>query len=53
MKPADVSASTCFDFSVENNDKNPKFKVIDQIRISKYKSIFAKVTLQIGLKKLL
>ena len=42
MKPVDVNAPTCFNIGVENNDKNPKFKVIDQIRISKYKSIFAK-----------
>ena len=29
-------------FDVENNDKNPKFKVGDHARISKYKNIFAK-----------
>ena len=33
MKPVDVNASTCCDIGVENSDKNPKFKVIDQIRI--------------------
>ena len=26
----------------ESNDKNPKFKVGDHVRISKYKNIFAK-----------
>ena len=26
----------------EVNDKNPKFKVVDHVRISKYKNIFAK-----------
>ena len=29
-------------FKKEVNDKNPKFKVGDQVRISKYKNIFAK-----------
>ena len=41
MKPADVKASTYFDFGLENYDKDPKFKVGDQARISKYKNIFA------------
>ena len=31
-----------FDFDVENNDKDPKFKVHDRVRISKQKNIFAK-----------
>ena len=30
------------DFEKEVNDKNPKFKVSDHVRISKYKNIFAK-----------
>ena len=29
-------------FSKEVNDKDPKFKVVDHARISKYKNIFAK-----------
>ena len=29
-------------FKKEVNDKNPKFKVGDRVRISKYKNIFAK-----------
>ena len=29
-------------FKKEVNDKNPKFKVGDHVRISKYKNIFAK-----------
>ena len=40
MKPADVKDN--IDFKKEVNDKNPKFKVGDQVRISKYKNIFAK-----------
>ena len=42
MNSFDVNPSTCIDFRVENNDKHPKFKVGDQVRISKYKNIFAK-----------
>ena len=33
------------------NDEDPKFKVGDHVRISKYKNIFAKDTHQIGLRK--
>ena len=42
MKPADVKDNTYIDFKKEVNDKNPKFKVGDHVRISKYKNIFAK-----------
>ena len=28
--------------SKEINDKNPKFKISDNVRISKYKNVFAK-----------
>ena len=42
MKPADVEDNTYIDFRKEVNDKNPKFKVGDHVRISKYKNIFAK-----------
>ena len=42
MKPVDVKSNTYIDFKKEVNDKNPKFKVGDQVRISKYKNIFAK-----------
>ena len=42
MKPIDVKDSTYIDFSKEVNDKDPKFKVGDHVRISKYKNIFAK-----------
>ena len=30
------------DFNKENNQERPKFKVGDNVRISKYKNIFAK-----------
>ena len=33
---------TFIDNGVEHNDKDPKFKVGDHVRISKYKNVFAK-----------
>ena len=42
MKPVDVIDNTYIDFKKEVDDKDPKFKVGDHIRISKYKNIFAK-----------
>ena len=41
-KPVDVKDNTYIDFKTEVNDKDPKFKVGDHIRISKCKNIFAK-----------
>ena len=35
MKPVDVKDNTYIDFDKEINDKDPKFKVGDHIRISK------------------
>ena len=42
MKPVDVKDNTYIDFKKEVNVKDPKFKASDNIRISKYKNIFAK-----------
>ena len=42
MRPIDVKDSTYIDFGKEVNDNDPKFKVGDHVRISKYKNIFAK-----------
>ena len=42
MKPVDVKDNTYMDFKKEINDKDPKFEVVDHVRISKYKNIFAK-----------
>ena len=42
MKPVDVKDNAYIDFKKEVNDKDPKFKVGDHVRISKYKNIFAK-----------
>ena len=43
IKPVDVKSSTYFDSSKEINDKNPKFKIDDNVRISEHKNVFAKV----------
>ena len=42
MKRADVKSSTYIDPSKGINDEDPKFKIDDIVRISKYKNIFAK-----------
>ena len=42
MELADVKDNTYIDFEKEVNGKDPKFKVGDYVRISKYKNIFAK-----------
>ena len=42
MKPVDIKPSTYINSGKEINDKGPKFKVGDIIRISKYKNIFSK-----------
>ena len=41
MIHADVNSSTYIDFK-ENNKEDPRFKIGDDVRISKYKKIFAK-----------
>ena len=53
MKPIDVTDNTYIDFGKEVIDNDPKFKVGDHMRISKYKNIFLMAILQIGLKKFL
>ena len=40
MKPVDVKSNTYIDSSKSVSDKDPKFKVDDHVRISKYKNIF-------------
>ena len=42
MKPVDVKSNTYIGSSKEINNKNPKFKIGDNVRISKYKNVFAK-----------
>ena len=40
MKPVDVKDGRYIDFEKEVNDKDPKFKIGDHVRISKYKKYF-------------
>ena len=40
--PVDKKSKKYVTFSTENNYKDPKFKVDDYVKISKYKSIFGK-----------
>ena len=42
MKPKDASDDSFIEYSEETNEKDPKFKVGNNVRISKYKNIFAK-----------
>ena len=42
MKPIDVKSDSFAEYNEESNEKDPKFKVGDHVRISKYKNIFAK-----------
>ena len=42
MKPIDVTDDSYAEYNEDFNKKDPKFKVGDHIRISKYKNIFAK-----------
>ena len=42
IKPIDVTNDSYVEYNEDSNKKNPKFKVGDRVRISKYKNIFAK-----------
>ena len=42
MKPIDIKSDSFAEYNKESNEKDPKFKVGDHVRISKYKNIFAK-----------
>ena len=53
MEPVDIKSNTYIYSKKENYNKNTKFKIGDIVRISKYKNIFEKVVIKIGLKKLL
>ena len=41
MKPVDVNSITYIDFDKQSNDRDPKFKIGDHVRVSKYKNILA------------
>ena len=42
IKPFDVKSNTYIDSSKEINYKNPKFTIVNNIRISKHENVFAK-----------
>ena len=42
IKPVEVTSDFYAEYNEDSNEKDPKFKVGDRIRISKYKNIFAK-----------
>ena len=42
MKPIDVNSDSYAGYYEDSNEKDPKFKVGEHVRISKYKNIFAK-----------
>ena len=51
MKPIDVKSDSFIEYNKESNEKDPKFKVGDHVRISKY--ILLKDILRTGVKKFL
>ena len=42
MKPIDVKSDSFAEYNEESNEKDPKFKVGDHVRISKFENVFAK-----------
>ena len=42
MKPIDVGDDSFAEYNEGSNEKDPKFKIGDHVRISKYENIFAK-----------
>ena len=52
IKPLDVNSRAYIDLGIKNNDKDPKFKVGDQVRTAKYKTVLQEVTIQIVLNKI-
>ena len=53
MNTVDVKSNTHINFGIENNDKDPKFKTRDHVRIYQTIEIFLqKFMPQIGMKNL-
>ena len=42
MKPKDAQDNSFTEYNEESNEKDPKFKVGDHVRISKFKNVFTK-----------
>ena len=41
MKPIDVKSDSFAEYNEESNEKDPKYKIGDHVKISKYENIFA------------
>ena len=50
MKPIDVKSDSFAEYNEESNEEDPKFKVGDHVRISKFKKYLLKVIHLIGVK---
>ena len=48
VKPIDVNSNTYIDSNKDTDEKYPKFKTGETIRISKYKNLFAKGDSKLG-----
>ena len=48
MNPTDLKSRTYIDFNKGKSKENYKFEVGDYVKISKYKNILEKFTLQVG-----
>ena len=53
MKPIDAKSDSFAEYNEESNEKDPKFKAGDHVRISKHKIFWLKNMLLIGVKKFL
>ena len=42
MKPIDIMSDSYAEYNEDFNEKEPKFKIGDRVRISKHKNVFAK-----------
>ena len=42
MKPIDLKSNSFVEYNEESNEKDPKLKIGDHVRISNYKNTFAK-----------
>ena len=42
MKPIDVTSDSYAEYNEDSNEKDSKFKVVDLVKVLKYKIIFAK-----------
>ena len=51
MKPIDITSDSYVEYNEDYNKKDPKFKIGGPVRISKYKTIFAKGYVQNWSKK--